>query len=213
MLSQRAKLLILLSPSLASALVGGLLSLSLMLVIGLSYQAGQGTIYNYLFGKDSSAELIASSQSTLEALNNTILGNSLLNKILYFVFWMTIGLIVYIILYAVMRGTGEAAEDLKETTYANIKRSKLMEDFARKSIVRLAAISGFIVFNIVFLKFLLPFSSLAAQNASEKPFGPGNLVYGLMGFAVLVISFHVEVVLMRLILLRVRIFNQQEISS
>jgi hypothetical protein len=183
-----------------------------MLIVGFSYQAGKGSVYNYLFGKGSSTESIASSKSTLSALNNTVLGNAALNKVLYFAFWMLIGLLVYIILYAVLRGTGAAAEDIKEAGYTNIDKTQLLHNFAARFTARLAGIFAWIVFSIIFLKVLLPFSSLAARNASTNFLSFSGIVYSLAGFIVLLLSLHVEVILIRFMFLRVRLFSQQEVD-
>jgi hypothetical protein len=212
MLKNRSKLLVLLTPSLSSLVLCLSLSAITMFVVGFSFQAGKGSIYNYLFGKGSSTELIATSRDTFGALNNTILGNAILNKILYFAFWMLIGLLVYIILFAVLRGTGAAAEDIKEAGYANIRRSDLLQNFAIRFTSRLAGIFAWLVFSIVFIRVLLPFCSLAARTASSDVMSINGLIYGLAGFIVLFLSLHVEVILIRFIFLRVRLFSQQEVD-
>ncbi|MGZ6004862.1 MAG: hypothetical protein ACXWLH_01790 [Candidatus Saccharimonadales bacterium] len=213
MKSQHSKYLVILSPSLISLTISLFISAGLMVIVGLSNAAGKGTIYNYLFGPGSSTELISSSKSTLSALNNTILGNAILNKILYFAFWMVVGLIVYIILYAFLRGTGEATEEIKEAGYANIKRDKILQDFAIKFAVRIAAVLGGIVFSIIFLKTLLPFASLSTKNATEDLLSPNGVAYILAGFLVLMLSCHIELILIRFMALKVRLFSQQEVED
>ncbi len=209
----KSKLRILLTPSLLSLVSSLFLSAITMLVLGLLYQAGKGSIYDYVFGKGSSTELIASSRSSLEALNNTVFGNTILNKVLYFAFWMLIGLVVYIILYGFLRGSGAAAEDLKETSYANTRTADLLQSYAIRFSVRLAAMFGWIVFTIGFIKVILPFCALAARTAAHNFLSSNGILYALMGFAILVISFHLEVILIRLLCLRVRLFSQQEVTN
>jgi len=213
MLKHRSKLLALLTPSISSFCFCVLLSIGAMVAVGLSYQAGKGSIYNYLFGPGSSADLITSSKTTLAALNNTILGNAVLNKVLYFAFWMMVGLAVYIILYAILRGTGAAAENIKVANYANIQKEKILEDFAIKTSVRIAAIFCWIVFTIIFIRVLLPFSGLTARTASSNLISVNGLAYVVSGFIILALSFHIEVVLTRFMFLRVRLFSQQEVGN
>jgi len=212
MLSHRSKFLLILLPSLFSFTANILLAIATMATLSLTYLTGKGTVYDYLFGPGSSADSIASSRSTLSALNNTVLGNAILNKVLYFAFWMVVGLAVYIILYAVLRGTGEAAAELKESNYANIRREKILQDFAIKFSVRVAAVCAWITFVIIFLKVLLPFSSLAARTAASKFISSNGILYSFLGFVVVLLSLHILVVLTRFIFLRVRLFSQQEIG-
>lgn len=207
------KYFVILMPSLLSLLSSLLLSVGIVVGIGLSYSGGKGTIYNYLFGPDSSAELISGSESTLSALNNTVLGNAILNKILYFAFWMAVGLVVYIVLYALLKGTGAASEDLKEVTYANIKRERILQDFAIKIAVRVAAVFGWIVFAIIFVKMLLPFCSLATRAATSDIWSTIGIAYLISAILVLILSFHIEVVLTRFVFLKVRLFSQQEVEE
>lgn len=207
------KLFVILTPSWLSLIIGFLLSVGIMTAVGVSYAAGKGSIYSYLFGPGSSSDLIDSSKSTLSALNDTILGNATLNKVLYFAFWMVVGLLVYIILYSLMRGTGAASEELKEASYANIKRERILQDYAIKSVVRLAALFGLIVFGILFIKVLLPYSSLATKNASGELLSIAGIAYLLVSFMILMVSSHIMLVLVRFMTLRVRMFNQQEIED
>lgn len=207
------KLLVILTPSSLSLFISIFLSIGAMVAIGVSYSAGKGSIYNYLFGTGSSADLINSSKSTLSALNDTILGNATLNKVLYFAFWMVVGLVVYIILYAVLRGGGAAGEELKEASYANIKREHILQDYAIKSIVRLAAVFGLIVFNILFIKVFLPYVSLATKSATNQLISLQGVAYCLVSFLVLIVSCHIEVVLFRFIALKVRLMGQEEIKD
>jgi len=75
---------LLLRPSQLS-IIGNLMASGLILAVAsLSYLAGSGLIYNFLFGSGSSIELIQTSRGTFSAFNNTVFGNPTLNKVLYF---------------------------------------------------------------------------------------------------------------------------------
>lgn len=213
MQTNKSKFITLLRPSLTSLVSCFSLSFVTIVAIGFSYQAGKGSIYNYLFGKGSSAELIQTSRNTFGALKDLILGNAILNKVLYFAFWMLVGLIVYIILYAILKSSGEAAEDIKEAGYANNNPSNLLQNFAIRFTVRLAGIISLIILTIIFIKVLLPFCSLAAQNASTDLLSVTGLLYALAGFTVLFASLHGGVVLMRFTFLKYRLFSQQEVDD
>src|SRR5438045_2912674 len=140
----RSKVSIIISPSFLSGIICIVLSIVIMLVMGFSYNTGKGSVYNYLFGPGSSSDIIGKSSSGLSAFNNVVLGNAIINKILYFAFWMMVGLIVYIMLYALLKGTGDAANDLKQTRYTNASRNQILHDFAIKLAVRVTAICAWV---------------------------------------------------------------------
>jgi len=204
---------ILLRPSLASMMATAFVSTLTLGIATQSYLSGSGVVYDFLFGPNSSSELIRSSQSTLSAFNNTVFGNPTLNKILYFAMWMLIGLITYMLLYGLSRGAQSAAEDVEEAGYANTNKKALLRNIGRRLALRLIVFIAWWVYIIFFVKILLPFSILAARIGAGNLPTLGGWLYGLLGLAVLAISLHIHVIFVRLLVLRVRLFNAEDEDS
>ena len=198
---------ILLTPSLLSGCVVVILSVLILLGATWSYSVGSGTLYDILFGKNSSVELISNSRSAMSAFANTVFGNTTLNKILYFAFWMLVGLFVYVVLFALIRGGETAVRDAQEATYTNVKKLDLFKSILVKAGLHLAVIAALVIYWIFFVEILFPFSILAARiGLSELPYIMG-LVYSPLSLFIMVLSIHINIVFMRLLLLRVRIYD------
>ena len=58
-----------------------------------------------------------------------------------------------------------------------------------------------------FAKIILPFCILAFRTGVDYPFTRMGTEYNLIGVGVLLLAFHVHVILLRLLMLRVRIFG------
>jgi hypothetical protein len=181
-----------------------------MIGAGLLYITDSTLFYEYLFGSSSSTTLIESSRSTVNTIIDTIFGNSILNKILFFAFWMVVGLVVYIIINGLGAGVSSAEATLEETQYVHAQRLKMSSEFAAKLILRLIALGLLVIFGVVFFKFLLPFAVLNARIVAGNAGQASNWIYGLLGFVVLCASFYIATVLIRFLLLKPRIFGGTE---
>jgi hypothetical protein len=201
----------LLTPSLLSGISTLLISVLALVFASWSYSVGSGAVYDFLFGPNSSGELIQTSRSTISAFGDTVFGNPTLNKILYLAFWMFVGLIVYLILFVIIKGTSSAAEEVQETGYANVNRTGQLKMFGVRAGIRLLVAVAWFVYSIFFIKILLPFSVLSARvGAGQLPQLSGWL-YGIMGLLVLAVSLHIHVIFLRLVLLRVRVSGSVEL--
>jgi hypothetical protein len=198
---------LLLEPS-VSGLIGTIIAALLVLfVTSLAYSIKSGFIYDLLLGPDSSADLIQTSRDTITALTNTVFGNPVLNKVLFFMFWMVIGLVVYLIVSGLGSGINEADKALHELQYANMRRLQLQESFMLRAMLRAITAMVWFAYSILFIKFFLPFSVLSTRvglNQLNSVTGWGLL---LAAFVTLTTSLHLHIVLLRLFCLRPRVFG------
>lgn len=201
---------LLIRPSAAGLIAAIGLSLIILLVSGFAYVTKNGLFYDYLFGTDSSSALIEASSSTVAALNEAVFGNSTLNKLLFFVFWMVIGLVVYVVLSGIGSGVSNAEQTIEQARFVNAKRLKMGTELGLKVVLHMIGAGLIIIFAILFLKILLPFSVLCARIVAGDLREPVNLLYGLLGFVVLSASFYIGTVLLRFLLLRPRVFGGWE---
>lgn len=201
---------LLIRPSAASLITALGLSLVVMVVSGFAYVTKNGLFYDYLFGSGSSATLIATSSSTMAALNEAVFGNSLLNKLLFFIFWMVIGLIVYVVLSGIGSGVSSAEHTLEQVRFVHAQRLRMGTELGLKVVLHMIGAGLLVIFGIVFVKILFPFGVLCARIAAGDLREPINLLYGVLGFVVLSASFYICTILLRFLLLRPRVFGGWE---
>lgn len=187
-----------------------LLALVTMIGAGLSFASQGGLIYNYLFGSGSSVDLIETSKSTITLFSEAIFGNPLLNKILFFMFWMVVGLVVYIVLSSIGSGAAEAEHALEESKFVHAQKATISHELELKIILRLIAFGLLVIYGVLLVKILLPFGIFSARIVAGNSYQASSWLYGLLGFTVLTGSFYIGTVLLRFFMLRPRIFGGQE---
>ncbi len=202
-----------LSASLLSTLMSILLAVAVLAGATYSYTVGNGMIYDYLFGPNSSAELIKQSRGAVSVVSNTIFGNPTLNKVLYFGFWMFVGLLAYIMFYTLLRGTSKVAKDIEESTYKNRQPGVALENFGLRLAARVGALIGWSLFWVFFIQTLLPFSVLSARIGISNFPSLSGWLYGGLGLVVLALSIHIHVIFARLVALRFRLFSTMEMAE
>lgn len=201
------------SPSLTSGTFAILGAVIILLVINSSILEAGGFWTTLLLGQDSSAGLEAVARDTSFELSELTLGNPTLNKLLFFGFWMLIGMVVYVSLTTISSVFGEVGDTVEKMKFIHARRDQIAESFFLKLGIRLASILGIIIFYLVFARLLLPFSSLASRawlGALDKPIG---WLYGTLGFVVLVLAIHIFIVLFRVLIVRPRIFGGWDVYS
>lgn len=197
----------LLLPSLGSLVTSFILA---GLFIGLSawaHFARGGRIYSILYGENSAPELIEKSRSTVEAFSNTVFGNPTLNKVLFFVFWLIIGLIVYTIFTGLGKYLSELKDVVVESRYVNAPRGATRQHMIIRLLLRLIGISLVFVYFVFFYNIFLPFAILCSRiSFSELPNLNGWMYAGL-AVAELMLSLHIMLILLRFTALRPRLFG------
>lgn len=196
---------LLIAPSLGSTI--GVLGAVLVVFAGTFVKYGRVGFYDLLLGSESSPDLINKTHDIISEFYQLVFGNSTLNKILFFGFWMMIGLIVYFFIMSTSHTIGEADEAVHELSYVHVKRQQFIHSLVIKLAIKTAVVIGAIVYSIVFVKLFFPFALASIMIATGSITEITGIKYGLIGILGLCISLHVYVVLARLFLQRLRIFN------
>ena len=173
----------------------------------LSDALQNGLIYNLLFGPGSTAVQIETASNTVKAITDTVLGNSTLNKVLFFGFWLTIGLTVYTIVMSFSYYTGGVLMFWEELHQVNSRKRLLREQFRLRLLLQAIGLLLLAFFGVFFIKMLLPFSILCAQISLGLWGDVASLGYFLAGFVTLFLSLHVFVMLLRFAALKSRLFG------
>lgn len=205
---QIAKLLI--SPSFTSFLAVSTIAVLVQILVG--WQLGQktGIIYEYLLGSQSSAREIEVAKTTFDALNNTVLGNPELNKALFFIFWAFVGLVIYLIVSGISSSIGAMLNTVNEYHSQNIRKGLLAHRITTRIILRLMIFLLLIMFTYVFLSVFLPVSLLSTKIGFVNLATFNGLMYIFLSFFIIVASLHVLVILLRLFMLRLRLYAGDE---
>jgi hypothetical protein len=194
-------------PSLLSGTVTVIGALLLLLVANFSYLLRSGLLYDAIFGKNSSVELIQTSRDTASALNQTVFGNETLNHILFFGFWMVVGLFVYVTIMAVSQSISELGTDLKSLSYIHARKILIEQNLLVRTAIRAAGFLSACIFGWIFVRFLVPFSVLATRVGFSGLEEISGWFYLFLGTIVLILSIHIMVIIARVIVVRPRVFG------
>ncbi len=166
-----------------------------------------GVFYDLLLGPASTATQIETASSTFSAISNTVLGNSTLNKLLFFGFWLMVGLAVYTIVMSFSYYTGGIVMFWEELHQINSRKKLLREQFKLRVLLQTIGLLLLIFFTVFFVKILLPFSLLCARISLGLWGNVSGLGYFTAGLVILLLSFHIYTTLFRFAALRTRVFG------
>lgn len=186
------------------------LSLGVMFLSGFSYATKNNLLYDYLFGSNSSAALIETSRSTITVFNEAVFGNPTLNKILFFAFWMVVGLVVYVFISGIGAGISTAEHTLEEATFVHAQKLRLGSELGLRVVLHIIGAGLLMIYLIFFFKILLPFGVLCSRIVAGDIRQLSNWIYAVLGFTVLSAAFYLGIILLRFLLLRPRLFGGSE---
>lgn len=173
----------------------------------ISYSIHNGVIYNLLFGSTSSTSQIETAKTTVHAFTDTVLGNAILNKVLFFGFWLTVGLVVYTVALGFNFYAGTFVTFWEELHEINSRKKLLQQQFRLRLLLQVIGLLLLTFFTVFFIKIFLPFSILCARISIGQWGNWAGLGYFMAGFTTLLLSFHIFTVLLRFAALRTRLFG------
>lgn len=197
-------------PTFLSSVVTGATALILLTVANFSYLLRSGLIYDAIFGKGTPYDLIESSRTAAAAINQTVLGNSLLNKLLFFGFWIMIGLLVYALLSTVGQTIAETEQELKSLRYIHARRAQIEQDILLRLALRFTGLLAAFIYGWIFIRFILPFCIFASRVGLGNLSQPSGWFYLVLSPVVLLVALHIIVIILRLIVLRPRLYGGWE---
>lgn len=146
---------------------------------------------------------------TLGFLNKSIFATGILGNSLIFAFWLVAGILVYVLAVDIIKGLKSTIETEQELTYVHLNRSAFLKYTLTRLFIRLITIIVWAVYIYEFIHKILPFAIYLSIVAS----GSGSIthmpVYVISGIAIVALAVHIHLILLRLVLLRPRVFNNQ----
>ena len=194
---------ILLSPSLLSTFVGGVISIGLVVFsIASSHYRGSSTRLLFLnFNADQS-------HSSAQAIGRTLDSNKFISNLPLLLFWCLVGFVVYMFavnIFGVVQRAAELGDELNNFT--NLNRGQIIRESLEKLGIRLVVIAVWIPYILLFFHHIIPYVIGLALAASPELTSASGVGYVILAPVVLAISLHVHTVLLRLLVLRPRLFS------
>jgi hypothetical protein len=198
---------IVLQPSVASSIT--VVASTVMVFINTIVNIGGSSdqLFRIILGSNTSPELIDTTKSMVSGLAEIIFDNPTVNKLLFFAFWILVGLVVYVFVNGAGSGLNAAQKFYDEEKMIHVHKDKLEQEVLLKLTLIAAAICAWVLYMVVFLKLFLPFSVLSFQVAWGGDLKVSTVLTGLFGFVVLLVTLHLHIVLLRCATLRPRIIG------
>ena len=121
--------------------------------------------------------------------------------------WSLAGLAVYVVAAAIVHSFTRAEEFRESLEYVHARPRAALETTAEHLLLRLLAAIMLVGFTIAFWHQIVPYSITAAHASAADLLSLYGGLYALLSFALVVICWHVETVLLRLALGRARVFS------
>lgn len=198
-----------LTPSLSSLTFGSVVGL--LFIVGTylaaafsgSYESAQLAAINA--GASSDNQFISLYQ---KAYDTVIISNSL-GAIALFVVWGMIGMIAYAGVAGIVNGLKEIDDLKEESGFVHADKQSLYREEAEKFIIRVVALGLLFVAIRLFVTMFVPWAREVTVIAVFESVWLQKVLYLLVAFAGWLFSLHILTVLVRILLLRVRLFGEQ----
>jgi hypothetical protein len=198
---------VLLAPSWLSGLTAIVAGLTVVIGIILVFSFNNSVVQQQITGWQD----VSTPEPTLTLPGGTPPGtdtNSLQNTWPLLGFWMVVGLAAYFIVESGARGLSEIAEFKKELGFVHTHRDALIRNTVETALLRLAAAIIWLIFIGFFFRRIVPYSIEAAHASVSDLKAPTALLDGALSFSIIVLGLHIQVVLLRLMSGRLRLFSR-----
>jgi len=124
-----------------------------------------------------------------------------------FAFWFFVGFLTYSIVYGIYEAVHTAREFGGQLGFVHLSRGRYIWDTVLKISTRLSALVLWFAYILLFVRGIVPLTLAAIHVAATNPISLSGLEFSLGAFTALAVSLHIHVVLIRLVLLRTRVFT------
>ena len=198
-MQKNKKYLAMLSPSWPSAVTASLIASAIILGTVIIVRGQNSALFDGFFATQNA------SISSYKILTTSLAKNQIINNAPLFIFWLAVGTIVYLLavkIYGVVSRTEELREEMD---YVNVDRLSLIRSAVIESFVRLVGAGLWLAYLLLFFKTAVPFLLSMTRTAALSA-RPVDILYIGAFLIVMALSLYVNVVFLRIVLLRTRIF-------
>lgn|GEM_PF-1266804 len=199
---------ILLNPSWLSGLVAAIASLAVMMttVIALHFP---GSSLQLLLDDHKGSAAPSLSTGSLTVSNN-FSSNQLISDIPLFVLWGCVGLLVYSLIISIANALGGVGELMVELNFTHVRRWRLLGQELSRLLIRIVVLVGWVLFTEITIHTILPYVIALTQFASGAVGIVNTVLDTFLAFVVLTVCLHLHVILLRLLMLKPRLFGQTD---
>ena len=140
-------------------------------------------------------------------ITNNLAQNHVIGNLPLFLFWAALGVIVYLLATSLWGGLSNAEELREELDYVNAPRHWIVRTVLVHLLVRLVVVLVWVAYLQLFLKVLLPYVLAVSHVAATNSLSLSGVGYAVLGLAVAFVALQAHSVLLRLFLLKVRVFG------
>jgi len=195
---------LLLTPSWVSGLIAVVVGLAVSIGVIVAFEAHNSLLQQQLLSwqQDQQQPALTMPSQTLPQNDHP----SLQSSWPLLVVWSLVGLVVYIIAASIARSAAQA-ENLRESLgYVNARPHVILVSTAEHIILRLMAVAILISFTLAVWRLAVPYSIMASQASAADFFSLEGGLYALLSCFLIAMSLHIETILLRLTMGRVRVF-------
>jgi hypothetical protein len=201
-----AKLLgVLLRPSISSALIAVTTGTFLIAYPYFSLHAGDFAREN-IIGLHEAYKRTQIGESA-DHIGAVLSQSSLLNNLLLFLMWGSVGLVVYLIVQSLLNGLKGADDVVHEFGYVHADWRKIVIATIWRAVVRLSALAAWWIIVRFAIFQLVPFTWSLAHLTAENELSLINWRNSLLAALACMLVLHMLTILLRLTLLRPRLFG------
>lgn len=149
---------------------------------------------------------------TLGFLNKSVFSTGILGNALIFAFWLVAGVLVYVIAVDIVKGLRSTVEVEEELKYVHLNKTAVLRYNAIRFLIRLVTLAVWAPYLYVFFHKLLPeavYLAIAASGAIKLYLRP---IDAILSITLVAVAIHINIILLRLLFLRPRVFNDQILS-
>lgn len=194
-----------LSPSILSGIVMAIMAIMAVFITFVAAYGSNGALQQGLFAAHSL------SAPSYHQITDSLAHNALASNAPLFLMWAAVGLIVYLFAVNIVTALGKGVQMEEQLNYVNSQRAKLIRYEIIIMFIRVGVLLGWLVYLQIFIRLLLPYALSAVSAARLDNLAPevGLITLVTVG---LFIGLHVHLVFLRLLLLKTRVFGDQDDS-
>lgn len=152
-------------------------------------------------------------QSTASPANyndatDNFFGSGFINNLPLLIFWALIGVVVYLFAVSIFNAVRHTAELKGELEYANVNRRSLLMQAGMHLAIRLVALIVWVAYINFFLHQIVPYCMAATLAGMSQITTWQGIGFIILAAVVLVLAIHLHAIMLRLIVLRPRIFTK-----
>lgn len=146
------------------------------------------------------------SLTAYDQINDRLADVPFLASVPLFMFWAFVGLTAYYLVAGIVTSFSQIRKIEEELGYIHSNRREIIRTTLIRLLIRVAALAALVALQQVFVGVLLPYA-LAAAAAALTTTALNGTLYLVLSVAVLLCTFHVATILVRLIALKPRVFG------